>query len=207
MNLALEKVKLRNDFYRDNFRRISAILMISVMLNLFLLIGFGLSIYFRPEPKYFATSNNGQILRLKSLSNPIEADSAVISWLANAVPAINQLDFLNYRSEMKEKRRYFTKYGWDQYLEAFKDTVSKVTGEKYILRATISDVPVVVQKGQINGAYSWKLQVPLLLTFQKGDKRSTQSVYWTVVIQRSNEFSDNLFGISQIIQTNKTMDS
>ncbi|WP_317135149.1 DotI/IcmL/TraM family protein [Piscirickettsia litoralis] len=67
--------------------------MISVMLNLFLLVGLGLSLYFRPEPKYFATSNNGQILRLKALSDPIETDSAVISWLANAVPSINELDF------------------------------------------------------------------------------------------------------------------
>ncbi|WP_235602944.1 DotI/IcmL/TraM family protein [Piscirickettsia litoralis] len=118
---------------------------------------------------------------------------------------LTSLIFLNYRSEIKGKRRYFTQYGWNQYLDAFKDTVQKVTDKKYILRATISDVPVVVQKGQINGAYSWKLQVPVLLTFQKGDRRSTQSVYWTVVIQRSNEFADNLFGISQIIQTNKNI--
>ncbi|ODN43851.1 type IVB secretion system apparatus protein IcmL/DotI [Piscirickettsia litoralis] len=197
---ALTQVKLRNDFYRDNFRRVSLVLLISVLINFLLLVAFVVSLSLRPEPKYFATTSNGQLIRLHSLASPVVNDSSVISWLSDNIPNINTLDFLNYRSEIQQKRKYFTKYGWEQYLKAFKPIVEKVRDNKYIVRAVLSDVPVVTQKGKIDGVYSWRLQIPLLITYQKGGSKDTQHVVWTVLVQRSNEYANTLFGISQIIQ-------
>ncbi|RNC78755.1 type IVB secretion system apparatus protein IcmL/DotI [Piscirickettsia salmonis] len=197
---ALTQVKLRNDFYRDNFRRVSLILLISILINVALLAAFIVSLSSRPEPKYFATTSNGQLIKLHSLSFPVMNDSAVISWLSDIVPNINSLDFLNYRTQIREKRKYFTSYGWEQYLKAFQPIVEKIRDNKYVARAVVSDVPVVIQKGNINGVYSWRLQVPMIITYQQGASRDTQNVIWTVLIQRSNEHADSLFGIAQIIQ-------
>ncbi|WP_268801681.1 DotI/IcmL/TraM family protein [Piscirickettsia litoralis] len=126
INSALEKVKYRNDFYRDNFRRASLVLLISILINMVLLVSFIISLKLQPEPKYFATTTNGQLIRLHSLLKPIQSDSAVISWLSDIIPHINELDFLNYRTEIQEKRKYFTKYGWEQYLKAFKPIIEKI---------------------------------------------------------------------------------
>ncbi|ODN44085.1 hypothetical protein BGC07_11615 [Piscirickettsia litoralis] len=140
------------------------------------------------------------MIKLQSLSNPVENDAYVINWLSNAVVNINTLDFLNYRNQTEGKRKYFTQYGWNQYLKAFKVIIEKVKNDQYISRATVADAPVVIQKGIVNGAYSWRLQVPIIITYQKGDSKDTQNVIWTVLIQRSNESKDSLLGISQIVQ-------
>ncbi|ODN41467.1 type IVB secretion system apparatus protein IcmL/DotI [Piscirickettsia litoralis] len=197
---SLTQVKLRNDFYKDNFRRTTLILLISILINTFLTVALIISMNTRPKPKYFATTSNGQLIQLHPLSNPVLNDSAVINWLSDIISNINSLDFLNYRTQVQEKRKYFTKYGWDQYLKAFKPIIKKVRENKYVVRAVVTDVPIVLTKGKVGGTYSWRLQVPMIITYQKGDSKDTQKVIWTVLVQRSNEFPGSIFGISQIIQ-------
>ncbi|WP_268801721.1 DotI/IcmL/TraM family protein [Piscirickettsia litoralis] len=59
---------------------------------------------------------------------------------------------------------------------------------------------MVVQKGSVNGVYSWRLQVPMIITYQQGNSKDSQNIIWSVLVQRSNEYSNSLFGVSQIIQ-------
>ncbi|QGP49277.1 intracellular multiplication protein IcmL [Piscirickettsia salmonis] len=197
---ALNEVKLRNDFYRDNFRRVALILLISIMINLIILIFLIVSLTTKPKPNYFAVTDSGRLIKLQSLANPAENDAYVINWLSNAVVNINTLDFLNYRNQTEGKRQYFTQYGWGQYLKAFKNIIGKIKSGQYVSRAVVTDAPVVIQKGIVSGVYSWRLQVPVTITYQKGNSKDTQNLVWTVLVQRNDDSKDSLMGISQIVQ-------
>ncbi|MFZ9036387.1 MAG: type IVB secretion system apparatus protein IcmL/DotI [Francisellaceae bacterium] len=200
MPSALQQVKMRNDFYRDNFRRIALILLISILMNILLLAGFIIALGMQPNPKYFATTADGQIIKLNALNQPVTNDGSVISWVSRVIPDINTLDFLNYRSEINAKRQYFTSFGWKQYLKAFQPIIDKVIHGQYILSATQTDVPIITQKGLIDGVYSWRVELPLLITYQKGNDKDVEHVIWNLLIQRSNEHESSPYGISQIIQ-------
>jgi intracellular multiplication protein IcmL len=54
----------------------------------------------------------------------------------------------------------------------------------------------------VKGVYTWQVQVPLLVTYQKGSEEETQHLVWTVLLKRvDNNISDQLVGIAQVVQT------
>lgn len=196
----LKRIKMRNEFYRDNFRRVSLMLLLLIVINIILFISFLVVLNIKPTPKYFATTTSGQIIVLNPLSKPISSNSAVTSWISRVIPNINSLDFLNYRTQIEEKKKYFTTYGWSQYLKAFKPVINKIRSSKLISHGVASDVPIIVQQGDIGGKYSWKFQVPIIITYQRDDSVSTKHVIWTILVQRDNNNPQSLFGIAQIVQ-------
>lgn len=200
MSLAIEKVKLRNEFYRDSFRRVVFILFISGIINIIMALSIIYLVYTKPKPSYFATFDNGTIVELHALSSPVTTDNAVINWVSSAIPSLNSLDFINYRRQIEQNRHFFTDYGWKEYIKAFQTQIDKIKNNQYVVSGALSGVPVIVQKGVLNGKYSWKIQVPVIINYQKGSKVETNNVYWSILVQRNNEFNNEIFGISQIIQ-------
>ncbi len=77
---ALHTLSLRNDFYRDNYRRVMLVLLLSILINIALASTLFYLINNPPVPKYFATSMNGRITKIEPLSEPYQSDSAVLQW-------------------------------------------------------------------------------------------------------------------------------
>lgn len=70
MNEVLQKVKAHKYFYRDYYRRVCNVLWLVLMVILVLsLIDVYLFIQ-REEPNYYATSNDGKLVRLAPLEHP-----------------------------------------------------------------------------------------------------------------------------------------
>jgi len=202
MSKTLQAVKLRNDFYRDNFRRVTLVMILSFILNIILLV----LLYFtntRPtQVIYFAVTQQGELIKLAPLSSPVLGPAQLQSWVTQNVPRIYSLDYVHFRDQMRDVRKYFTEYGWGQFTQAFQPTLNKIISGKYVVSAAVTDVPYVVGMAVIRGVYSWKIQVPLKVTFRQGDQASTEDVIWELVVQRvNNADSDQLVGISQIVQT------
>lgn len=199
---ALKAVKLRNEFYKDNFRRMAFVLLLSVLLNAGLIITVLFMSTHQPQPVYFATSNDGRLVRLQALNRPVLGQTAVLSWVSRAVPEIYKLDFINYRSQLNTSRKYFTSYGWKQFLNAFAPTIDKIKTQQLVASAAPAGVPVLIRNGIVNGIYTWQVQIPLVVSFQKGETEQSQRVFWTVIVQRvNNQDTDQLLGISQVVQT------
>lgn len=199
---SLELVVERNHFYRDNFRRIVFVLLASIVLNIALGVGLIFMSNNRPQPIYFAATNNGDLVRLQPLTNPVMNAAQLKSWIARVAPQIYALDFLNYRQQLSSVEKYFTPFGWGNFLGAFNAELQKIIQNKYVTSAVVTGSPVVIAQGIIQNVYSWKVQLPLLVTYTKGDQQSTEKFVWTVVLQRmNNNESDQLLGISQIVQT------
>ncbi len=199
---ALTAVTLRNEFYRDGQRRIMVALLISVLINFILASLLLYTLTHPPAPKYFATSINGRITPLYPLSEPNQSDSAVLQWANMAAIAAFTYNFVNYRDELQASSGFFTPEGWTQFLNALQQSnnLESVKAKKLIVSAVATRAPIILQKGLLNGVYSWRVQMPILVTYQSASEFSQQNNVVTILITRISPLnSPRGIGIAQFV--------
>lgn len=199
---ALTAVTLRNNFYRDGQLKLMVVLLLSVICN-FILVSTLVYIFTHPPaPKYFATSINGRITPLYPLNEPNQSDSAILQWTNQAAIAAFSYNFVNYRTELQASSGFFTADGWDQFLSALQSSnnLDAVKAKKLIVSAVATKAPVILQKGILNGRYSWRIQMPILVTYQSASEFTQQSNVVTVLVTRVSTLnSPRGIGISQFV--------
>lgn len=202
MSEALTTVMLRNEFYRDSYRRVLWALLLSLFVN----IGLGILLFYMithpPQPKYFATSINGRITPLVPLNEPNQSDSAILQWANQAAIAAFTYNFVNYREELQAASEFFTPAGWRDFLEALKATnnLEAVRAKKLVVSAVATRAPIVLQKGILSGRYAWRVQMPILVTYQSASEFSKESDVVTMLITRISTLnSPRGIGIEQFV--------
>ncbi len=198
----LKTVMMRNDFYRDGQHRLFLILVLSIAVNMILS---GLLFYMishPPMPKYFATSINGRITPLTPMNEPNQSDSSILQWANQAAIAAFSYNFVNYRAELQSASGYFTADGWENFLSALKDSnnLASVRAKKLVVSAVATSAPVFLQKGLVNGRYSWRVQMPVLVTYQSASEFTQQNLTVTMLVTRVSTLnSPRGIGIAQFI--------
>lgn len=199
---ALTMVALRNKFYKDSQRKVVFALMIAILVNLVLALMLMYIITHPPAPKYFATSINGRITPLFPLDQPNQSDSAVLQWANQAAIASFTYNFVNFRDELQASSGFFTPEGWDQFLNALKQSnnLDAVKAKKLIVSAVATRAPIILQKGILNGNFSWRVQMPILVTYQSASEFTQQNNVVTMLITRVSTLnSPRGIGISQFV--------
>jgi len=199
---ALAAVTLRNTFYRDGQRKLMLVLMVSACANIILAAMLIFIIRHPPLPKYFATSINGRITPLFALNEPNQSDSAVLQWANQAAIAAFTYNFVNYRSELQASSGFFTAEGWTQFLNALQDSnnLEAVKAKKLIVSAVATRAPIILQKGMLGGRYAWRVQMPILVTYQSASEFTQQSSVVTMLITRVSTLnSPRGIGIAQFV--------
>lgn len=199
---AIKAVVMRNQFYRDSYRRVLLVLLLSVILNL----GLGGVLYYMvsnpPKPQYFATSINGRITPLSPLDQPNQSDSAILQWANLAAISAYSYNFVNYRQELQAASGFFTPKGWQDFLKALQDsnTLDAVRAKKLIVSAVATQAPIILVKGILDGRYAWRVQMRLLATFQSASEFQQQSIIVTMLITRVSTLNNPRgIGIQQFI--------
>ncbi|AUH70738.1 protein IcmL (DotI) [Legionella sainthelensi] len=199
---ALTTVALRNTFYKDSQRKVVLALLIALLVNIILAFMLVYMITHPPAPKYFATSINGRITPLFPLNEPNQSDSAVLQWANQAAIAAFTYNFVNYRDELQASSGFFTPEGWDQFLNALQQSnnLDAVKAKKLIVSAVATRAPIILQKGVLNGNYSWRVQMPILVTYQSASEFTQQNNVVTMLITRVSPLnSPRGIGISQFV--------
>ncbi len=199
---ALTAVALRNNFYRDGQRKMILVLLVSMAANFVLASLLVYLLTHPPAPKYFATSINGRITPLFPLNEPNQSDSAVLQWANQAAIAAFTYNFVNYRTELQASSGFFTAEGWDQFLTALQQSnnLDAVKAKKLIVSAVATRAPIILQKGVLNGRFSWRVQMPILVTYQSASEFSQQNNVVTMLINRVSTLnSPRGIGISQFV--------
>jgi intracellular multiplication protein IcmL len=199
---ALTAVVLRNKFYRDGQRKMILVLLVSLIANFVLVSMLFYIITHPPAPRYFATSINGRITPLFPLNEPNQSDSAVLQWANQAAIATYTYNFVNYRSELQASSGFFTADGWDQFLNALQQSnnLDAVKAKKLIVSAVATRAPIILQKGILNGSYAWRVQMPILVTYQSASEFSQQNNVVTMLITRVSTLnSPRGIGIAQFV--------
>ena len=199
---ALAVVTLRNQFYQDGQRKITITLIISVIANLFLALMLGYILTHPPTPKYFATTVNGRITPLFELNQPNQSDASILQWSNQAAIAAFTYNFVNYRAELQASSGFFTAEGWTQFLNALESSnnLEAVKAKKLIVSAVATRAPIILQKGLLNGRYAWRVQMPILVTFQSASEFAQQNNVVTMLVTRVSTLnSPKGIGIAQFV--------
>ncbi|NCX93210.1 MAG: hypothetical protein EBX40_00845 [Gammaproteobacteria bacterium] len=198
----IKRVLLRNEFYRDSYRQLMWVSVLSILVNIVLIFAVLIESHDHGRIFYYASTDDGTLMKMQGMAQPLMTDTAVLSWVNRVVPQMYDLNFLNYRQSLDAKQKYFTEYGWTQFLYAFKPTLDQITKGEFVVHAAPSDVPYITRKGIFQGEWMWEVQIPLLVSYQHGSQEDTQNIVWTLLLQRQdNTKSDQLLGISQVVQS------
>ncbi len=69
-----------------------------------------------------------------------------------------------------------------------------------IVSAVATKAPVILQKGILNGRFAWRVQMPLLVTYQSANEFSQANNVVTMLISRVSTLnSPRGIGISQFV--------
>lgn len=183
---ALERVRLRNNFYRDNYRRVLLVLLLMAIVNV-ALIGFvTYQVVQRPEPKFFATTANGTLIPIQPLDKPMVSAAALRQWANRAAVRAYTYDFVHYRGQLEVASEYFTPTGWRSFERSLMSSrnLKTVISKKLVVGAVATGAPVILDQMVIHGRYAWKVSMPLLVTYQSASMRTQQSLIVNMVITR-----------------------
>lgn len=198
----LVMVMNRNHFYRDNFRKLSGLLVVAFIANILLVLS-ALYVYtHRPEPQYFATDQSGRITKLHPLSEPVFSTSAVLQWANEAAVSAYTYNFVNYRKQLQKASDYFTPEGWKNFEAALQSSnnLKSVIQKKLVVSAVATGAPIIQQRGIISDRYAWKLQLPILVTYQSSSSQFQQALTITMIVTRVPVLNDPKgIAISQFI--------
>lgn len=183
---SIELIRLRNNFYRDNYRRIMKLLLIlTATLVAMIAIIFYLLAH-RPQPKYFATTQSGRVLELIPLSTPMLSSTALLNWASELATATYTYNYLNYRQQIQALQPNFQASTWKDFLSELKGSgnISAMVTRKTSVSAVPVGAPVILSQGNLNGRYYWKVQVRILAKFVSASETYETPYLLTMTIVR-----------------------
>lgn len=200
----LGNVVIRNQFYRDGYRTLVKIALVEAVAIVALIMTFivFLNIY-TPTRTYFATTEDGRVVPLVPLSQANLSKPALLSWAAQAASETMTFGFHDYRRRLQESSRHFTRTGWGSFTKALQDSgmIETVTANRQVITATPRSAPTILAEGLMpNGVYRWEVEMPILITYELGQTRRSDSMNLRLVIVRVPKLeSANGVGIEQWI--------
>lgn len=201
----LGRTILRNEYYRDGYR---LALRVAVIQS-FIIIGLIGAMYFvikvhQPENRYFATTEDGRLIPMVSLTQPNLSNPALMSWVAQAATETMTFGFNDYRRRLQESSRNFTPRGWESFTGALQAAriIESIEANSQVITASPRGAPVLDREGVVNGQYQWIVQIPMVLSYQSGSKTRADNWIVTLVVVRVPRLeSPNGVGIAQWIAT------
>jgi len=154
------------------------------------------------EFRYFATDPQGGIRELTALNRPVQSANEVLNWATEVATKAYSMSFANYAQQLEDMKPNFTDAGWRGYEQALARSgfVEKLLSQQYVSTAVPHQAPVIVAEGLVDGVYGWRLQIPLIVTFQSASANTSQTIQVEVtVVRRPETENPKGLGIAQIV--------
>jgi len=189
-----------NDFYRVYQPRFIIVLMGATVVAM-VWVGIVLfQVYKRPLPTFYAMQPNGQRMALQPQDLPNLMPDTILKFACKAAVAAYTFDFVNFRAEVGLARTYFTSAGWDDYLASVVKVLKGIEQNKLFVTGVVNGPPVISNQGEISGVYSWRVQIPFLVTYQSAQKAEQKKFTVQVTVVRVPTREDPLgIGIDQFV--------
>lgn len=175
-----------NNFYRAQY---AWLLRILNLLLIVIAIIFGVIIYQaynKPWPSYYQSGADGSISRIYAITSPVIGARALRDWSTQVAVSAYTYNFNDYLARFKETSEYFTAEGWSAFAYSVNQSaiIDKLITQKMIVSAVASDATVIVDQRVINGTWTWKVQVPLLVSYRGGVIASQSELVITMLVTR-----------------------
>lgn len=174
-----------NDFYRKHYHHV----LLGLMFVLFIMLGVIGFIFYqalnRPVPVFTAEQPDGKTKALLAADEPNLQPDTIIRWASKAAVAAYTFDFVNYNKQINEVRPYFTDGGWQDYLASVKGLIGTIVQNQLFVTGVVSGTPVISNQGQLTSSgYTWRVQIPFLVTYQTSERLTKTSYYVVITIVR-----------------------
>ncbi len=201
MTNELEQIVIRNEFYKDSVHRLFFALTVSISLNLAGLYGLFYIYTNPPSPVYFPTTASGRITPLIPLEQPNMSDTEILQWANLAIIAANSYNYVNYRSEFQAASEFFTAEGWDSFIKAIESSnnLQAVITNRFVVSAVATQAPTIIERGVYNGRYSWRIRMPIMVTYQSQTVASIPVVVNMLITRVPTLNSPKGIGIAQFV--------
>ena len=202
---ALKVVALRNRFFYIFYRYSMLIFFTSLttaVLSTFFLIYF---IKQPVPPQYVPVTGDGRLIALVPLDKPNKDDAEVQSTFINGLKKFYTYDYINYSDQIMDAAQYFTPKGFNDTLQAFKDsnTLLAVKENEQVVSFQAKGIPVITYKGIKDGVYTWALQVPITITFNGKQGKSLDATAYAIITRVSIVDNPNGMGINRLVVEQK----
>jgi intracellular multiplication protein IcmL len=177
---------MSSTFYRNSYRKaLGAAVLLSTSASVLAAILVMMS-WREPQPTYFATTTNGVVTPLYSLSEPVLTSQFILEWASLAARKAFNLDFVHYADQLNEAKPYFTSDGWEKFQGALKSSgmLDTVTDKKVVMSAIVSGTPVVLSRAVVHGRFTWTIQLPVLVSFSSTSEKRKMQMIITMNVQR-----------------------
>jgi intracellular multiplication protein IcmL len=173
----------KDKFYQRFSTHIITALTASLLISLAMV---GLVLYqitHKPMPTFTAVSLSGQTMRLNPYLEPNLQSQTIIAWARKATVAAYSFDFVNYNTQLGGAKPYFTPDGWIAFQSAMYSVIARVTKSQLIVSGVVTGSPVISNEGTLTEeGYSWRLQLPFLVTYQSSEQTKTEEFVVVLLI-------------------------
>jgi intracellular multiplication protein IcmL len=163
----------------------------------------------QPQAPYYAVFRVGSQMKLQrmvAIAAPLYNVQVLRAWAINAATSAFTYDAANYETQFAlTAQLYFTDDGAESFSNALKSSgaIDQLLAKKLIVSAVAYRVPVILAQGRLAGLRTWKIQVPLLVTYQSASDRVTHRYIITMlIVQQPTWRFPNGYGIQQFTVAN-----
>lgn len=176
----------KNNSYRDKYYKTLSWLIFMGLTAGALSVALAYITMEQKEPDYYATTTAGSNIPLRPMSDPIVTNDYLVKWTSLAVRKAFNLDFVHSAEQLEQAKGYFTPAGWDKFMAALnKSGLLKTVKEKKVMSsAVVSDTPVILNRAMLNGRFTWRVQLPLLVSYTSASDVQKSKFLVTLNVQR-----------------------
>ena len=179
--------QLRHRYEDNNVKRLLWMVAVSMLVTAGLLGLLGWYVWHPVEASYYTTTIDYRANPVVALDMPNQSDSAIIDWASQAAVTVNTYNFLDWENQITQHARYyFSEDGWEQFYAAFQESENFKSAIEKRLRVTsvVNKRPTILSKGELNGRYTWKVDVPIFETFESPGSKGVEQLIVTLTIAR-----------------------
>ena len=135
---------------------------------------------------YYATTQQGDVIPMVSLSEPLMTDERVEQWASIVARSAYSLNFASYLKQVNAVSPYFTKEGFYSYIASMKKSgfYKAVMAQHMISQAIVSGRPNLAEKYVQAGRLYWVIQLPLLVGYTTASVQNQRHYMLTLTVSR-----------------------
>jgi len=206
--MALDAVKKRyipreHKFYRNHYHHVIMGLMVIIVIMISVMGVVLYQMFHRPLPTFAAVQANGQRMMLTSYDEPNLLADTILRWASTAATVAYTFDFVNYNRQINAVRPYFTEDGWKDYLQSVSGLIKTIVQNQLFINGVVAGTPVISNQGPLpEKGYTWRIQIPFLVTYQSANTTSKRRYYVVITIVRvPTSMNPQGIGIDQFVMS------
>ncbi|MBQ9407137.1 MAG: DotI/IcmL/TraM family protein [Desulfovibrio sp.] len=176
-------------WYQAHYRRamqIAIVLAGGLCLSITVI---GALVVLRPTPVFFAATPDLRLAEMVPLDKPVLTQQGLLNWATETVTNAVSLDFLEWRKKLTAAREHFSEPAFKSFLSSLESSgiLGMIQDKRLSASAVVTQAPVIVASGMIDGKASWKIEFPIIISYESSQGvESTQKLLAVVLARRAS---------------------